>query len=85
MPAMALAALRRTARLMRFSPAMSVTEYIMAMSLTPTNGADVARGERRDHELRHADRQRAHAGGDDRRAAAAADADDAADVVAAWR
>ena len=48
-------------------------------------GRDVAGGERRDHQLRHAERQRAHAGGDDRGAAAAADADDRGDVVARAR
>ena len=46
-------------------------------------GRDVAGGERRDHDLRQAERQLAHAGGDDRGAAAAADADDAGDIVAA--
>ncbi len=36
MPTTAWAALASTTRLMRFSPAMSVTEYIMVISLTPT-------------------------------------------------
>ncbi len=36
MPAMARAALASTTREMRLRPAMSVTEYIMAMSLGPT-------------------------------------------------
>ncbi len=40
----------------------------------------VARGERRDHELRQAERQLAHAGCHDRSAAAAADADDAGNI-----
>ena len=38
MPAMAWAALPSTTRLIRLSPDTSVTEYIMAMSLAPTNG-----------------------------------------------
>ena len=44
-------------------------------------GRGVAGSERRDHQLGDAQRQRTHAGGDDRGAAAAADADDAGDVV----
>ena len=48
-------------------------------------GRHVARGERRDHDLGQAERQLAHAGGDDRGAAAAADADDAGNVVACRR
>ena len=38
-PATALAALPRTTREMRLSPATSVIEYIMAMSAAPTYGA----------------------------------------------
>ena len=45
---------------------------------------DVAGGERRHHDLRQAERQAPHAGRDDRRAAAAADADDAGDIVAGF-
>ena len=45
-------------------------------------GADIAGGERRYHQLRQADGERAHAGGDDRGSAAATDADHAGDVLA---
>jgi hypothetical protein len=58
-----------------------VTEYIMQMSLGPTYGACVAAGHRRDHHLRAADRQRAHALCRHRGAARAAGRDDAAEVA----
>src|SRR6185295_1427524 len=49
----------------------------------PDELADIARGERRDHQLRQANWQRAHARGDDRSAPAAAEADDSGNVAAA--
>ena len=64
---------------MRFRPATSVTEYIIAMSAGADVRRDVARCDRRHHHLRAPDRQGAHRRRDDRRAARSADADDAAD------
>ena len=81
MPAMAWAALRSTTRLMPVEPGDVGDRWHHDDVGDIDIRRDVARGERRDHELGQAERQRAHAGGDDRGAAAAADADDGGDVA----
>ena len=57
-------------------PMMSVTEYIMVMSLVPTQGADVSRRHGRDHDLGKAVGQLAHDRGGERRALRAAERDE---------
>ena len=59
MPASAWAALARTVSVIELSPCTSATECIIRMSDGADIAADVARRDRRDHQLGNADRQRA--------------------------
>ena len=80
---MAIAAWYSTVRLIRFSPARSVTAGIRIRSDMPTLGGGIARGHGGDDQFRQPVRQIAQAGGQDRGAATAADADHPGDIGAA--
>ena len=69
----------------RLTPEMSTTEYIIVTSTRADVRPRVSRRDGRDHQLRHADRQRAHRACGDRRAARAAEREDPVEPPSACR
>ena len=85
MPAMPAAALVRIFSEIPLIPAMSTTEYIIAMSVVPTYGRVSPEAMVETMQLRYADRQGLHGGRDQRRAAGAAEAQDPVETTLARR